>query len=419
MNFLRDLYRFFSSYALATIVLVLLTIITLIGTLDQTFLGLFGAVSKYFHSWGKLGFIESDYLISAAKAYPNMKIPPVPLILPGGMLLMVILFINMVCGAVIHVRKRWRGIPNLISHLSILFLLVSAFVTFSFKNDGYVALFPGQVSNTAHSYKEWQVEILEFGEDKKPTKAHVIPWEQLGKIGKKGSQEFVSSTLPFQITINSFLSNARPVSEQNNEAIDRAIDGLKLMPFPKDKEAERNYPACFVTVYDKEGSKQIDETILSAFSYTQLPGTSPRVAGFKVDGKQYGLQLVKRNWQLPYYIKLDKFINDKHPGTNLAANYESRITRLKDPTATVGKQVAVRMNEPMRHEGFVVFQESFGSDQTGQYYSQFAVSDNPSDKWPEYALWVMMFSLTVHFFWKLFEYSKKSLNRSQKAKNIA
>ncbi|MDF1816600.1 MAG: hypothetical protein P1V20_30640, partial [Verrucomicrobiales bacterium] len=85
-----------------------------------------------------------------------------------------------------------------------------------------------------------------------------------------------------------------------------------------------------------------------------------------------------------------------------------RITRY-DSLEEEGKQVAIRMNEPMRHSGFVVFQESFGQHpETGEYHSQFAVSDNPSDQWPTIALVIMSIGLLLHFVWKLVEYINKS-----------
>lgn len=419
MNILKKVYKFLTSFLLAVIILILLTIVTLVGTLDQEFLGLWPATKKYFHS----GLIQSDYIeqkinsielnrsIENGTTAKTVKLPP--LILPGGLLLMSALFINMVLGAVVHVRKRARGIPNLISHFSILFLFVGAFLTFAFKRDGFVALYPGQASNTAHSYKEWQVEILEFSADGKPTKAHVIPWEQLLSIGKRGSgKEFHSKNLPFRVKIDTFLRNAQPTQASDSRAIDRVVNGLKLKALKSNTKVERNFPGCFASIYSDDGSDKLNEIILSGISSSIIPGEGADVAGFKIADKQYGLQLVKKNWQLPYYIHLDKFIFEKHPGTDKPKNFESRITRIDSLEGAIKEKVAIRMNEPMRKGGFVVFQESFGDPRDeGTYFSQFAVADNPSDRWPEIALWIMMVGLVFHFVWKLVEYINKSAKR--------
>ncbi len=405
MKILLPVYNFFRSYALATVLFVFLTIVTLFGTLDQVHLGLYGAVKKYFQSW----FIASDLL-------RHIGIP-LPIFLPGGLLLMILLFINMTLGAMVHVRKRVRGIPNLVTHFGILFLLVSGFVTFVAKNDGYVALFPGQASRIANSYKTWQLEILEFDEESKPVKAHIIPWERLLGVGEYGQQEFASEELPFSVVVDTFLRNAMPVpvtSPSAEKAMPREINGFKLLPRKKDKEVERNFPGCFVAVKSDEGGEEVTEVILSGISSNFLPGDSPRAAGFEYGGKQYGLQLVKTNWPIDYYIRLDKFIFEKHPGTDQPRNYESRVTRMTDLDSE-GKKVAIRMNEPMRYGGFVVFQEQYGQDrETGEYFSQFAVSDNPSDQWPTIALTIMGVGLGLHFVWKLVEYLNKARNRRAK-----
>ncbi len=408
MDILRSIYKFFSSFALATIVLVLLTLITLLGTLDQVYLGLFVSIKTYFHSW----FVLSEL--------PSRVGIPIPLPLPGGLLLMILMFINMALGSVVHVRKRLRGLPNLVTHFGMLFLFISAFVTFIGKRDGYIDLFPGQSSNMISSYKTWQLEILEFNEEEKPTKAHVIPWEQLVGIKDGREQEFTSASLPFSLSVDSFIRNARAIHSTHADAYragGREVDGYKLLSVPRDKREERNYPGCFVAVKPKDSKEEEKPVLLSGLSSAYMAGVSPKVAGFQVGGKQYGLQLVKTSWQLPYHIKLDKFIFEKHPGTDKPKNYESRITRLETRDAAEGKKVAVRMNEPMRHDGFVVFQESFGppNPEDGVYYSQFAISDNPSDQWPTIALVIMTIGLTLQFLWKLIEYLNKSQKRSRKA----
>ena len=353
MSVLINIYNFFRSFGFAAIIFALLTVITLLGTIDQAHLGLYGAVKHYFQSFWP---IKSDYL----KAQWNI---PIPIFLPGGMFLMLLLFINMSLGGLVHVRKRLRGLPNLITHIGMMFLLISGFVTFIAKNDGYIALFPGQASNRANSYKTWQMEVLEFDENNKPVKAHIIPWETLLKIGESGEQEFVFPDLPFSVKLDTFFRNSQPFPTTDSDAAKattREVNGYKLLKKKKSNEEERNLPGCFARILSGDDKKEISETIIWARSAPVLPGQAPLVAGFEVGGKQYGLQLVKTNWPVDYYVKLDKFIFEKHPGTQKPKNFESRITRLETLESDEGKKVAIRMNEPMRHDGFVVFQEQYG-----------------------------------------------------------
>ena len=142
-NWPRLLYRFFTSFRLATVILILMTLVTLLGTLGQVDNGLHAAKVKYFHS-----FVFTE------------KVFGIPLILPGGLLLMIVLFVNMTLGALVKVRKRWKGAGLLISHFGMLMLLAGGFITWAFSTDGYMALYPGMSTNRVESYREWQLEVI-------------------------------------------------------------------------------------------------------------------------------------------------------------------------------------------------------------------------------------------------------------------
>ena len=133
-SLLKVLYKFFTSFKLATVVFVLMTIVTLFGTLAQVEMGLFAAKEKYFHS---------VWIID--------EIGNFPVFLPGGGLLMAFLFINMSLGAVVKVKKRWKGAGTLISHIGMLMLFGGAFVTWGLGTDGYMALYPGMKSDRVES----------------------------------------------------------------------------------------------------------------------------------------------------------------------------------------------------------------------------------------------------------------------------
>ncbi len=387
MKILKAIYKILSSYWLAAATLFFMTIVTLVGTLDQVDLGLWGAKKRYFHS-----FFATYHGIP----------------LPGGLLLMSLLFVNMTLGGMAHVRKRMRGVPLLISHFGMLFLLVSGFVTWSQTRDGFVALYPGQVSDRANSYRAWQLEILELNDEGKATKAHTVPWEVIEQLTPDSSQTVTSDTLPFTLSIDAMYQNATvlPTSAPIAAKVEtKEIDGFKVRGEKIAKERGRNLPACYVTVRPTSGEPI--EAILWGASAKFDPRASTRAFPFEIGDQQFALQLVKKSWPIAFAIQLDKFLYEKHPGTMTPKNYESRITRLDTLQATEGKRVAIQMNKPMRHDGFVVFQESFGSDQEGpdpEYYSQFAVSDNPADQWPLYALIITGIGLTLHFIVKLVNY---------------
>ena len=130
---------------------------------------------------------------------------------------------------------------------------------------------------------------------------------------------------------------------------------------------------------------------------------------FELGGQKFGALLAKKSWHVPFEVQLDESIFDRHPGISMARNYESRVTRLE--TDKGAKPLEIKMNEPMRYEGYTFFQESFGpagSQPGDRMYSQFAVANNPADQWPLWALVVTSIGLGVHFVIMLLDYMARS-----------
>ena len=75
------------------------------------------------------------------------------------------LFVNMVVGGIIRIRKNWRTIGVVISHCSILMLLVAGAVSFYFKREGNLKLHEGQTGSLFTSYHDRVIEITEVGKD--------------------------------------------------------------------------------------------------------------------------------------------------------------------------------------------------------------------------------------------------------------
>lgn len=394
------LYRLLTSFKLATVVLVLMTLVTLFGTLGQVEIGLHAAKEKYFYS---MFFTE--------------KVFGVPLVLPGGLPLMTLLFVNMTLGAVVKVKKRWKGAGLLISHIGMLMLLAGGFVTWAFSTDGYMALYPGMRSDRVESYREWQLEILPLAEDGTAETAWIYPAEQLETM-RPDEQRFVrSEPLPFDVVVNGYARNATPIPVSAPMAAGVAgkeIDGFKLSPQKPAKEAEQNLPGCFLEIRPRDGGEPV-EGILWAGSYRFDPREKPMPFVFESGGRRYGALLAKKSWTVPFEMRLDEFLFERHPGVSTARNYESRVTRFAEGQPE--KPLEIKMNEPMRYGGYTFFQESFGpsgSQPGDEMFSQFAVANNPADQWPLYALIVTGVGLGVHFVVMLVQFTIRSRQRFAK-----
>lgn len=398
-NWPRLLYRFFTSFKVATAVFVLMTLVTLLGTLAQVDHGLYAAKVKYFHS-----FFFTD------------KIFGIPVLLPGGLLLMLILFVNMTLGAIVKVRKRWRGAGLLISHFGMLMLLAGGFVTWAFATDGYMALYPGMTSNRVESYRNWQLEVFPLDENGQAKQSWILPSDELQSIRVDEQRSYDADGLPFHVIVNGFTRNATPIPVTSNAASDatgKEIDGFKLAPQKPSKEAEQNLPGAYVA-FDPDGDGETVEAILWAGSYRFDPKENPMPFQFTVNGQNYGALLAKKSWQVPFEVRLDEFIFERHPGVSTARNYESRVTRFEEGGET---PLEIKMNEPMRHAGYTFFQESFGppDGEPGEMFSQFAVANNPADQWPLWALVVTGVGMGIHFCVMLIDFILRSRRKTATA----
>ncbi|MEX1114865.1 MAG: cytochrome c biogenesis protein ResB [Akkermansiaceae bacterium] len=374
------LFDVLSGFGLATITLLLLGVLTWFATLEQIDNGLYPTLNKYFH-W------KSVFLL------PEIKGKMVPLPLPGGYWVGALLLLNLILGGVIRIRKGWNHAGNLISHFGIIFMLIGGGVAHHFSERGNMAVGEGESSNAAEDYFEYVVEISEIkdGEAKSIT---VIRGDQINDLRDGRTRSFHLPEFPFDLEIGGYLDNAHPVfvNERAPDKEQLKADGYYLMEKPDEINAEANSAACYVRVVQRDGAKS--EPII-------LAGASFHPFAVRLDDRIFTLDMRKRLWPMPFTVQLDKFTADFHPGTLRPAKFISEITRLENGAKA---NVTIQMNEPMRYEGLTFFQASYGPPGAGpgqKMYSVFEIVRNPSDKWPEYSLYIVSLGMLITFLQKL------------------
>lgn len=376
-----QIFAFFSSYGLAITVLSFLLLITFLGTLSQKDIGLLDSQRKYFDSW----WLIHDFDLGG-------MLVPVPL--PGGGLLMVILFFNMLCGAVIHIRKGWRTIGVLISHLAIMFMLAAGFVSFLYKTEGAMPLFEGQASDQYQSYHERIIEIHRYdASGKGDEKALVIPMKQFVDLDPGKARTFFAKDLPFEMQVTGYRRNANIIQAEDGDKT--AIDGYRVQEVKHAKEDEANVSAVEITVKLKDGTEQ--RAIL--WERQMEPFT------VKAGDVSYAISLTRMKWKLPFAIRLNDFVRELHPGTMKAKKYTSHVTKI---TSGQEEPKVVTMNVPVRDQGFVVYQASFSQNTNGEQ-SVFTVVTNPSDQWPLWSCVAVSIGLIIHFLMHLVRFLSRSM----------
>ncbi|MDA0991662.1 MAG: cytochrome c biogenesis protein ResB, partial [Verrucomicrobia bacterium] len=320
----------------------------------------------------------------------------IPIPLPGVTLLMGLLFVNLVCGAIIRAPKSWRAPGMLIAHSGILILLAAGFVCQTFSTDGYLRLYEQESSDEFQSYHDWVIEIRQHTAAGDGEPVWVIPTGDLQAIRPGAAHRFFAESIPFDLTVSRYLNNCVPVRAVN--AHGDGVDGLAFEARPLEKEAEFNIAGALVTLRDKSSGKAHPAL---------LWGQEKHPFVLDVEGDIWSVGLTRRTWRMPFSIHLDKFTVERHPNTEIARVYQSDVTRIE---GAVQEQVKISMNKPLRYRGYTLFQATWGPQGAPEgtpLFSGFAVVRNPSDYWPLYSCIVVGAGLLIHLVQKLLFFLKR------------
>jgi len=374
-------------------------ILTWLGTLEMADQGLIKTVNKYFG-------IDSIFIFPELRLYAEQENPvKLPLPLPGGYWVSLLLFVNMLCGGIIRAKKGVKSLGALISHFAILFLLAGGAITYHKSQRGNMQIYEGRSSDVAEAYTDWAIEIREEGADK----VHVVEYEVIEDLRPHDIRRYRLANLPFDLEIFGWVENAQPVgalesAPRKKEAI---VDGYYLREMKSELDAERTLPGAYARAILKDGTK-LDPFI--------LPGASYHPFTVEAEDKKFTVQLRKQLWPMPFMVELEDFVHEYDPGTRRAANFESDIVRLEEGVET---PVNIKMNEPMRYDGYTFFQASWGPQDAkpGEpLYSVFEVVKNPADKWPEWSVYVVGVGMLIQFLIKLVGFMRGS-SRSKKERS--
>ncbi len=372
--------RWAGSYWVTVITLFFLLVLTFLGTLEQVEHGLFVTQQKYFNSLFLLHQFGDT---------------PIVVPLPGVYLLLIVLGVNLTCGALIRLPRAWTHVGVWISHLGILVLLAGGFVTYKSSVDGHLTFYENETSDEFLSYNDWEIAISEVGD----TKARIIPGASFSQLPPGKSTTFQAADLPFTLTISEFAPNATPSPAKDGA---RSVGGMMLKKLDRDPEQERNVAGAYVTVHDIASGAE-HEGILWGMARAPFEAHA--------GDKAWSIALQKRRWKLPFKVRLDKFTRELYPGTNTPKAFSSDVTVTEGETV---QKYLISMNKPLRYRGYTLFQASWGPQNARPnepLYSSLAVVRNPADQWPLYACIIITVGLLFHFGLRLNSYLRQQRER--------
>lgn len=398
-------FAFLSSFGLATSVLVMLLVLTFLGTLEQAEHGLVASQARYFES----AFIDridigACWRALAFNAYWDIGNVSLPLyIVPGGYTLMAILFVNLLCGGIMRIRKSPKTIGVIISHFAILFMIAAGAVTHHFAKEGNMNLREGQTADDFLSFHDRVIEIEKVQTDPKAKRSVLVIDEAKYRDLTDGKgRTFTSESLPFDLMITSWRKNAQPKRDAEGSRAD-AVDGYFIQELPQLDEAgaamadEQLGSACVAIAKIKKGDEKQTGIL---WEFAAAPWT------VTVGADKYLISLVHRTYKLPFAVRLDQTEEEKHPGTERARRFSSKVTKINGDHE---EKRYITMNEPVRSEGYAVFQSTFSSGEkegTGVKSSGFMIVENPADHWPLISCIIVAEGLLLHFLMMLARFIK-------------
>lgn len=381
----KKIIDFFASHLLSCVLFFFLFLLTVLGTIDQKYIGLYEAQKKYF---------ESLFLI--------YKIGQVSIPLPGVYLLLVVLFLNTIVGTYKRIKFKPAKYGVYLIHFSMVLLFAGSFVTFKFSDDGQMTLQEGVSSSRFVSYHEWELVIVDTNQNEKKD----IEFSYDLNFGKNLiGQSFSQADLPFSFEI---LELARHAIVQPKgpmfETKQMVVNGYFINPLKLEVENELNIPAILLKVIDKKMKSLTSDKII-------ISGATPKQNSFVLnyDNKKWIILLRKKSWEIPFQITLDRVERDLYPGTMQAKEYRSFIRKNENE---MEEKHEIYMNHPYRYKGYIFFQSGYTEDpNTNIKYSTFAVVQNPTDHVPLIACILISLGLTIHFLISLINFLEKESNK--------
>ncbi|MBL4561055.1 MAG: cytochrome c biogenesis protein CcsA [Labilibaculum sp.] len=124
---------------------------------------------------------------------------------------------------------------------------------------------------------------------------------------------------------------------------------------------DKNAPT--VLVFDvKSGNEQKDMIVKGAGNYVS------KASNLMINGINVSIAYGPKILEIPFSLKLNKFILDRYPGSNSPSSFASEVT-LVDNAKGIEQDHRIFMNNILKYEGFRFFQASYDTDEKGTVLS--------------------------------------------------
>ena len=362
--------------------LLLLFLLTFLGTMHQIENGIYSAQKKYFESFVALvgGFLP----------------------LPGAQLVLWVLFVNLVAATIYRFAYKVKRIGILIIHGGLFALFFGMFFTQYFAQESFLSLLEGEGGNVTTDYFDWEVAVWD-------------PASETRRVAAVDAGQLATGntvTIPrydLELRSQRYFDNAQAFSRAggapsqwiNGSGIGSLEQG-RVSPDPQD-----NLPGVMLTATGGSGSGSGSAQVL-------LYGGDVAPASVPVGGRRLAVSLRRKHYVMPMVLKLDDFRAEFHPNSEKPRSFESDVIL---STAQITRSARISMNHPLRYGGYTFYQASYAIDATGRETSTLAVVHNRSRVVPYVGTLAVGAGLAIHFIQTLVLRRRRARSRSRGGRN--
>ncbi|HRQ60884.1 MAG TPA: cytochrome c biogenesis protein ResB, partial [Alphaproteobacteria bacterium] len=310
------LLRFLAAPAIVFYTLPALMALLVAGTLAQGSMGIYDVQRLYF----------SSFILWAG---------PIPL--PGGATLLSLLALNLTVKFIAFSEWNWRKAGIILAHLGALTLLVGGLLTALTAREGYMAIAEGEVSPFVYDYHARTLSVFKGDQG-----IAALPFESLRPGMEIKGLPFTLTPLDVCLNCDIKKRAETPQDFLKGQPRDFAAN-MALTPKPPEMENEVNLSGLTFAI---DGATENENGSYIAFEGMPRP----------IEIGDYKIILGKTQRTLPFALELKDFRKADHPGTTMAAGFESDII-VKDGPAN--HPAAISMNKPLRYKGYTFYQSSF------------------------------------------------------------
>ena len=364
-----------SSLKITVICLFVLFVLTFWGTIFQAENGIYKAQTKFFHS---LYFFEFGFLP-----------------FPGGMLIMWILSVNLVCNFFYNIKSHLKKPGILAIHLGLIILMAGSFLTFIFSQESFLDLDESESRNSVSDYREW--ELVAYYQNKEvntPLITNDIYSWNTREFQNENQYEFPQLSLVVKVI--QYMPNCNALSDPQDP------NNFILTNLKRANDPQEEIPGGIFQIITEGNSREVK-------LWGGVLSTAQTVLETSEGALVINLRKLRRT--IPLVVTLNDFKHDQYQGTTIPISYESEITVDDHKTS---RDVKIFMNNPFRYKNYTFFQSSFQIDNDGNEKSVFSVVKNDIRLTPYISTGIIFIGLLYHFLSMMFRYFPKSTIRRQK-----